>query len=63
MVSHIKFFVFFLKYCSHYCIDSVKWMDGWMTCDFKPVSTVFQSYQEDGQIIMEGCVLENPVYN
>ena len=30
------------------------WMDGRMTCDFASYSTVFQSYQDDGQ--MKGCV-------
>ena len=37
-------------------------MDGWMTCDFTSFSTVFQSYQDDGQMIMKGCVQWNPVY-
>ena len=36
-------------------------MDGWMTCDFTSFSTVFQSYQDDGQIIMKGCVQWNSV--
>ena len=31
-------------------------MDGWMTCDFMSFSTVFQSYQDDGRLIMKGCV-------
>ena len=35
-------------------------MDGWMTCDFTSFSTVFQSYQDDGQMIMKGCVQWNP---
>ena len=30
-------------------------MDGWMTCNFTSFSTVFQSYQDDGQIIMAVC--------
>ena len=30
--------------------------DGWMTCDFMPFSTILQSYQDDGQMIMKGCV-------
>ena len=38
------------------------WMDGWMTCDFTSFSTVFQSYQDDGQMIMKGCVQWDPVY-
>ena len=37
-------------------------MDGWMTCDFTSFSTVFQSYQDDGQMIMKCCVQWNPVY-
>ena len=31
-------------------------MDGWMACDFTSFSTVFQSYQDDGRLIMKGCV-------
>ena len=31
-------------------------MDGGLTCDFTSFPTVFQSYQDDGQMIMEGCV-------
>ena len=38
------------------------WMDGWMICDFTSFSTVFQSYQDDGRMIMKGCVQWNPVY-
>ena len=26
-----------------------------MTCDFTSFSTVFQSYQDDGRVIMKGC--------
>ena len=37
-------------------------MDGWMTCAFTSFSTVFQSYQDDGWMIMKGCVQLNPVY-
>ena len=35
-------------------------MDGWMD---DLLSTVFQSYQEDGWVIIEGCVQWNPIYN
>ena len=35
--------------------------DGWMICDFTSFSTVFQSYQEDGWVIMKGCVQWNSV--
>ena len=27
-----------------------------MTCDFTSFSKVFQSYQDDGMLIMKGCV-------
>ena len=37
-------------------------MDGRVTCDFTSFSTVFQSYQEDGRLIMKGCVQWNPIY-
>ena len=35
------------------------WMDGWMICEFTSFSTVFQSYQDDGQTIMKSCVQWN----
>ena len=35
-------------------------MDGWITCHFTSFSTAFQSYQINGQMIMEGCVQWNP---
>ena len=37
-------------------------MDGWMTYDFTFFSTVFQSYQDDGMMIMKGCIQWNCVY-
>ena len=36
--------------------------DGWMTCYFTAFSTVFQSYQAVGWMIMKGCVQRSPVY-
>ena len=36
--------------------------DGLMTCAFTFFSTVFQSYQDDGKLIMKGCVQWNSVY-
>ena len=38
-------------------------MDGWMemTCSFTSFSTVFQSYQEDEQMIMKGLSNGSPV--
>ena len=32
-----------------------------MTCDFTSFSTVIQSYQDDGRLIMKGCVLWSSV--
>ena len=32
------------------------WMDGWIV-------TLLQSYQDDGWVIMKGCVQWNPVHN
>ena len=34
-----------------------------MTCNFTPFSTVFQSYQDDEQMIMKGCVQWNPIWD
>ena len=39
------------------------WMDGWMDCGFTSFSTVFQSYQDNGGMIMKGCMQWNPVYD
>ena len=36
-------------------------MGGWMECDFMSLSTVFQSYQDDGWMIMEGYMQWSPV--
>ena len=33
-----------------------------MTYEFTSFSTVFQSYQDDGGMIMKGCVQWNSVY-
>ena len=38
-------------------------VDGWMTCDFRSYSTIFQSYQDIGRVIMKGCVQWNLVYD
>ena len=37
-------------------------IDGWMICDLKSFLTVFQSYQDDGMLIMKGCVQWNSIY-
>ena len=36
-------------------------MDGWMTWDFTSFSTVFQSYQDDRRLKMNGCVQWNSI--
>ena len=36
--------------------------DGWMTCYFTSFSTVFQSCQDNGMLIMKGCVQWNTIY-
>ena len=33
-----------------------------MVCAFMSFSTVFQSYQDNGQMIMKGCVQWNSIY-
>ena len=33
-----------------------------MACDFTSFSTIFQSYQDHGRLIMKGCVKGNPIY-
>ena len=37
-------------------------MDGWMTCNFTSFSTVFQSYQDDGRLIMKGSMQWSSIY-
>ena len=37
--------------------------DGWMTCDLMSFSTVFQSYQDNGMLIMKGYVQWNSIYS
>ena len=36
-------------------------INGWTTCDFTSFSTVFQSYQDDGRMIMKGCVQKGKI--
>ena len=37
----------------------LRMMNGWMICDFMSFLIVFQSYQDDGGVIMKGCVQWN----
>ena len=40
------------------------WMDvWWMTCNFTPYSPVYQSYQDDGKVIMKCYVQWSLVYD
>ena len=36
--------------------------DGWLTCDFTSILTVFQSYQDNVKVIMKGRVQWNLLY-
>ena len=36
-------------------------LDGWIMCNFTSSSTVFQSYQDSGRVIMKGLVQWNPL--
>ena len=38
-------------------------MDRWMTSNFTSFLIVFQSYQDNGWMIMKDCVQSNPVYD
>ena len=35
-------------------------MDGWMNCDFTSFSIVFQTYQDDGRLIMKAVCNGTP---
>ena len=37
-------------------------IDGWITCNFTSFSTVFQSYKDDGRVIVKDCAQLNPIY-
>ena len=57
-------FVDIVCVCVCVCVDTfcVRFLDGWMTCEFTSFLTVFQSYQDDVWMIMKGCVQWNSVY-
>ena len=46
-----------------FCRGAEGGMDGWMTSDFTYFSTVFQSYQDNEQMIMEGCMQWNLIWS
>ena len=39
----------------HEHIEAV-WFEGWITCNFASLLTVFQSYQDNGRVALEGCI-------
>ena len=41
--------------------DEAEHNDGWMTCNFVSYFRVFQSYHDDGRMIMKDCAQWNPV--
>ena len=54
-----------LSLSASHCLDMTEIMlksgyDSWMTCHFTSFSTVFQSYQDDGRLIMKGNVHGTP---
>ena len=61
----------FLMKCHSVCFytkisesSKIVWgSDLWMTCNFTSFSTLFQSYQDNGLMIMKGCVQWNPIYD
>ena len=44
--------------------EKIDWWDGWTTCDFTSFAIVFQSYQDNGQMISKAAARaqRNPVY-
>ena len=60
---HSQVFETVLQSVSSHLPEGRRKMDGWMTCEFTSFSTVFQSYQDDGRMIMKGCVQWNLLYD
>ena len=52
-----------LKFLKHIKLEDgpFLWTDEWITCNL--MSVVFQSYQDDGRMIMKDWVQWNPVYD
>ena len=48
------------SWCLICALSKNRWMDRWMACYLKSFSTVFQSYQDDMQMIMESCAQWTP---
>ena len=49
---YLPIFITFLVYL----INDKPSIERWMTCNFTSFSIVFQAYQDDGWVIMKGCV-------
>ena len=62
-IRQVPIFFFFFSKILKQRTHRDGWMDGWMTYDFTSFSIVFQSYQDDGRMIMKRCVQWNPVYD
>ena len=75
MVGDLRFYVLFnsiLVISGRWEVDNerlcamefrlrLRWLAGWMTCDFTSFLTVFQSYQDDVWMVMKGYVQWNSV--
>ena len=38
----------------------IQMVNGWTTCNLMSFSTIFQSYRDNGRVIMKGCVQYGP---
>ena len=36
---------------------TLTYINGWMPCDFTSFLLLFQSYQDNGRVIMKGCII------
>ena len=62
-MAKFEVFLRYLKLRVDCFLRNVAVQDGWMTYDFTFFSTVFQSYQDDGRLIMKSCVQWSSVYS
>ena len=54
--------VSFVNACQFVHVCVLLFRMGWMICDFTSFSTGFQSYQDDGRLILKSCVQWSSVY-
>ena len=52
----LKFYCSFILQLKNFCFC----MDEWITFDFTSFLIVYQSYQNDGYVIMKGCMRMEP---